>query len=319
MPLPRPSRCAVSRLLLRPRVVTPVVVVAVLLGAFLGYGAWTRSRAVSYARGGADFAVVPTGSPTPSTVATAVPQLASAQPLASPAASARSTAPALTDAGTAGSPSPGPRPAPGLVLPHVGRYGLRVEGSERVDFGPVSFCSQDLPSETSLVVSKAAGEGPTSFDFDVPYFPDSTGKHDERHVYRYTPAGVYLDYEIATVTCQGVRQSSDTSYSPPQLRVRLPLATGTSWTNEGGDADREEKGTSRVVRTEVLAVAGQQVLTYVIQTTITISGSESGGRTQTWWWSPAWAVPVKWSEHIEGRRSGASYSEDVTVTVTSRP
>jgi hypothetical protein len=311
-----------ARALLRPRLLAPLLVVALLLAAFLGYGAWTRSRPVKYARGGESFAVVPSPAPrstsVPSTVPTAAPAASLTSPRAAHAPASTGPVPSL-----ATTPAPALRPAPraaaGLVLPRTGRYRLHVEGSEKVDFGPVSFCSQDLPESTSLVVSKAAGEGPTSFDFDVPFFPGSTGKHDERHVYRYTDAVVFLDYEIATVTCQGVRQSSDTDFSPPQLRVRLPLAVGSTWTNAGGDSDRTEQSSSRVVRTETLAVAGRQVPTYVVETTTSFTGGESGTRTQTWWWAPSWAMPVKWTEHIDGHRSGAAYSEDVTVTVTSRP
>ena len=317
MPVPRPSRAAVAGALLRPRVLVPVLIVTLVLSAFLGYGVWTRSRPVHYARGGDAFAIVPTASPTaPSTSPTKPPEITEPQTGVLPSASAAS--PVGTAAPATGEPVV-PRTGSSLPLPRVGRYALRVEGSEKVDFGPVSFCSQKLPESTSLVVSKAAGESATSYDFDVPYFPGSTGKHDERHVYRYTTAGVFLDYEIATVTCQGVRQSSDTSFSPPQLRVRPSLAVGATWTNHGGDSDRTESSSSRVTRAETLTIAGHRVPTYVIETTTSFTGSESGSRTQTWWWSPAWAMPVKWSEHIDGHRSGAAYSEDVTVTVTSRP
>jgi hypothetical protein len=73
------------------------------------------------------------------------------------------------------------------------------------------------------------------------------------------------------------------------------------------------------MRLESITVAGSQVPAYVIQTSTTFTGSESGSRTQTWWWAPSWGMPVQWSEHIDGHRSGAAYREDVTVTVTSRP
>jgi hypothetical protein len=194
-----------------------------------------------------------------------------------------------------------------------------VDGSEKVAFGVISFCNQSLPTRTKLVIGKAAGESARSYDFDVPYFPSSSGQHDERHIYRYTAAEVFLDYEIATVTCQGVRQSSDTSYAPPQRRVRLPLAVGDTWSDKGGDADRTETSSSKVVRTEAVTIGGASVPTYVIGTSTSFTGSESGSRQQTWWYSPAWAMPVKWTERINGQRSGASYSEDVTVRVLSRP
>ncbi|MCW2601531.1 MAG: hypothetical protein JWM02_3360 [Frankiales bacterium] len=194
-----------------------------------------------------------------------------------------------------------------------------MAGSEKVKFGIVSFCNQSLPTKTHLVISKAAGESATSYNFDVPYFPNNAGQHDERHIYRYTSKGAYLQYEAATVTCQGVRQSSETSFAPPQLRAQLPLSVGSAWTNKGGDAQRQESASSKVTRTEILPVGHEKVLTYVIETTTSFTGSESGSRTQTWWYSPAWAMPLKWTESISGQRSGASYNENVTVSVLSRP
>lgn len=309
--------------LFRKPVVLVLGALLLVVVAFEGYGAWTRSKPVDYARGGRAFAVAPTASavssptPTPGLTSRAT---AGPTPSAGPSPQATSAAPTAPGAPSAAPVATTSRPVPALLaVPRTGTYQLAVDGSEKVKFGVVSFCQQRLPTRTQLVVSKASGETATSYDFDLRYFPGQAGQHDERHLYRYTPTGTYLDYEIATVTCQGVRQSSDTSFAPPQLRARLPLAVGASWTNKGGDSDRTESSTSKVVRTETLTVGGQQVPTWVIATTTTFTGSESGSRSQTWWYSPAWAMPVKWTEQISGQRSGASYSEDVTVTVTSRP
>ncbi|MCU1595891.1 MAG: hypothetical protein JWO12_3283 [Frankiales bacterium] len=308
--------------LLRKRIILPTVTVVALVGGFEGYGAYTRSTPVTYDRGGQAFAALPTATPSPVTRATA-----SAGATSSPTASTQpSAAPSLADlssaepvaAGLAG-PSAAPVVLKGTTVPRTGTYELAVSGSEKVKFGVVSFCNQDLPTRTKLVVAAAKGEAKGSYDFDIPYVPGHAGQHDERHIYRYTRDAVFLDYEIATVTCQGVRQSSETSYSPAQLRAKLPLSVGSSWSNKGGDAQRTETSTSKVTGRQTLVVAGSPTPTYVISTTTTISGQESGDRTQTWWYAPSWALPVKWTETIHGQRSGASYSESVTVTVLSRP
>jgi hypothetical protein len=203
--------------------------------------------------------------------------------------------------------------------PRTGTYALAVQGSESVRFSTVSFCNQRLPDRTSLALSPAEGEAPGAYNADVRYFPDRAGQHDERHIYRYSTAGVALDYEHATVTCQGVRQSTEVSFDPAQLRVQLPLRVGAQWSLRGGDQARTETGTSTVDGTEVVQVGKERVPTYRITTHIAISGDESGGRDQVWWYAPSWAFPVKWSERINAKRSGASYTEDVTVTVLSRP
>ena len=280
-----------ARRLTRPVLVVPVALLAVAVLAFVGYGRWTRSTPVHYERGGDAFAVLSSAAPTPRPSPSGSRPTAAARGVEPTPASSHEgdVEPGQELSSSQAEPAAGGRNT--VQLPRVGRYDLRVEGSEKVDFGPVSFCSQQLPRSTSLVVTKAAGESATSYDFDVPFFPGSTGKHDERHVYRYTASGVFLDYEIATVTCQGVRQSSDTSFTPPQQRVRLPLAVGASWTSRGGDDDRTESSSSRVARTETVLVAGQRVPTFVIETTTTFTGAESGSRTQTWWWAPRGRCP----------------------------
>ena len=301
----------------RRRLWVPLVVLAVAFAGFEGYGAYTRSKPVDYSRGGGDFAGAPTATASPRTTATAPTSIATPTATGAPTLLPRAEVTIGPTAAPAAAAAPTATAA--LALPRVGSYPLKVEGSEKVQFGPVSFCNQSLPPSTHLVVKRASGESPTSFDFDVPFFPGSTGRHDERHIYRYTPTAVFLDYEIATITCQGVRQSSETSYRPEQLRVQLPLRVGASWHNRGGGSSRTEDATTKVLRTETLTIGGEAVPTYVIETTTSFTGDESGTRDQTWWYAPSWALPVKWHEKQSGHRSGASYSGDITATVLAHP
>jgi hypothetical protein len=128
-----------------------------------------------------------------------------------------------------------------------------------------------------------------------------------------------LTYEESTVTCAGIKQSSTVGYSPAQTRVELPLAVGDSWRNHGGGSSRTETGTSNVVKQTTLKVQGARYAVYEIATKLAMSGSETGERDQTWWYSPALAMPLKFSEVLHGQRSGASYSESYTATVVKMP
>jgi hypothetical protein len=307
----------------RKRVLVPVVLLAVGFAGFKGYGAYTRSQPVDYSRGGDDFGTLVEATPTLGTTAASAAPTGKAT---APAATGSPTALPRVDVTSAPTSVPVvtsvPRPqtvTATTVTPRVGSYPLAVTGSEKVQFGPVGFCSKTLPSRTALVVKPATGEAKGSFNFDVPYQPGTEGGHDERHIYRYDGSAVYLDYEQATVTCQGVRQSSATSFSPAQPRVRLPLQVGASWTYKGGGDSRTETSTFTVDRTETLTVAGERVLTYVIHAASSFSGDETGTRDQTWWYAPTWAMPIKWHDKQSGGRSGASYTGDITATVLSHP
>src|SRR4051794_9101593 len=317
---PRWARVATS-----PWVVSPIVVLGLLVSAVAGYGAYTRSRPTNYARGGI-FAPIPSQTPSgpglavvPSSAPTSVASVA-----ASGSPSTTSTPPSERDhtaaaGSTVGGTSAGGHVAPSVSTPAVGTYTLAVDGSEHVEFGPFSACTNTFPTQSQLVVSRATGEPGTSFNFDQRLYPGTPSKHDERHIYRYTSGSMLLSYEEATVTCAGIKQSTTVNYDPAQIRVELPLRVGAQWHSRGGDSTRTEDATGKVTGTDHVTISGHSYLTYVIDTTVSMTGSESGSRQQRWWWSPELGMPVKWHESLSGSRSGASYSENATYTVTRVP
>ena len=299
----------------------PVAVAVVGAVAFVGYGAWSRAQPVEYSRGGAfvaEDALVPTDAPVPAASAAATRGAApSTEAVRSP--SVRPTTASRGRVVVPASPTadaPVAAPAAGPVRPATGTYRLAVTGTERATFGPVSVCSSDLPASSAWTVRRAQ-DG--SYVVDHRWYPGSAGKHDERHIYRYDGDLVTLEYEQATVTCAGQRQSSEVEFSPAQLRIRGPLVVGASWSSTGGDAERTEAARSSVLRREQVTVGGRAVDTYVVQTRITISGDESGSRVQTWWWAPELALPVRVDEQIDAQRSGGAYRSDVSISVVGLP
>src|SRR4051794_6045268 len=337
---PRWARGATS-----PWLISPLLVVALAIGGFTAYGAWTRAHPTHYARGGDAFGVdglLTSPSASPSGRAGKVGRAGKKPPVAADpkkravtgsgrratgaggASAGGSTAGGSTSGGSTsgGSTSGGSTSSSGPsgpALPAAGTYTLAVDGSEKVKFGPYSACHNTFPTKSSLVISPASGEPSGSYDFDQRFFPSSAGKHDERHIYRYTDRGVFLSFEQATVTCAGVKQSTTVDYSPLQLRVPSTLRVGQSWNNSGGDSGRTEDGTSKVAGTATLTVGGRSYRTFVIDTHLELSGDEKGSRDQRWWWAPALGVPLKWHEALSGSRSGATYSEDATFTVVGMP
>lgn len=308
--------------------VAPVAVVAVGTSAFLGYGAWSRSQPVQYARGGAF--VVDDG---PAAAAPVVEEAEAAQPSPTPTAGAAPTArAAASQASSRGRPrtraavaTPVPADSPVPVAaeataartePVAGTYRLRVSGKERASFGPISPCSRSFPSASSWSVRKAE-DG--TWVVDQRFYPGSEGQHDERHVYRYGPGTVELEYEQATVTCAGQRQSSDVSFRPAQVRIRGPLRVGATWSSTGGDADRTEQANSRVLRAEDLVVQGRRIATWVVETKVDITGSEHGSRVQRWWWAPSLALPLRVDETITASRSGGEYTSTASAVVVGLP
>src|SRR4051794_26068246 len=152
-------------------VLSPLLAFALVIGAFFGYGAYTRSQPTHYSRGG-DFlaqgggghtaagraakatgagghakgaaahgkgkqAKAGTGSGSNGTTSNQSTGGTSSHP-------SRSNPGESTSGGTTDAPSQ-PVSQSGPVLPRVGTYSIDVSGSEHVKFGPFSACTNTFP------------------------------------------------------------------------------------------------------------------------------------------------------------------------------
>src|SRR4051794_29047365 len=156
-----------ARLLTSPWLLSPLLVFALLIGAFLGYGAYSRSKPTHYDRGGDVFAagVIPDESAAPVPGASARPSVSAAPGAAAAHRNAVSGSGAVSRPQQPSGPTSGPTRlpgAPGVVLPATGAYRLAISGSENVKFGFVPGCHNTFPTTGTLAVGKASGESPTS-------------------------------------------------------------------------------------------------------------------------------------------------------------
>jgi hypothetical protein len=285
-------------------IVWPFGVISLLIVSLVIYGALTTAPPPKPQRGGAFGAsgvspgatpssrgATPTASTTPTQLASASPRPGTSRPHA--------TSTAL--------------PAQRFSRPTPGSYEVRVDGAEGVRFGSFGFCNRPFPGSTTLYV-KDSYDGratPNSYQFDIQY----SSLHSERHHYRYTRDGVFLEYEFAQVSCAGRAQATNVDFSPPQQKVKLPLKVGAAWSGQGGDAERTESYDARVLRTETLRIDGRAVGTYLIETSVEMTGDEHGTRLQRWWYAPSLAMPVQWHEEYDAAQGPAGYKAQLTVTL----
>ena len=107
--------------------------------------------------------------------------------------------------------------------------------------------------------------------------------------------------------------------SSPVLLVPDPPSVGRSWSWRTTSTDGKTTAalTARIVRTETLAVGGQRTPTYVIESTLQLSGDISyTGRTTTWY-DPAHRLPVKDRTRGNGTVSGFAFTTDLTSVLRS--
>ncbi|MGZ4119334.1 MAG: hypothetical protein ACXVQ6_04700 [Actinomycetota bacterium] len=245
----------------RRALITLAIIIAVLIGAFFGYGWWTRRGGVSFSKGGKFNA-------SPSATATAAD------------------------------------------LPKVGVYTFTGIGSEHVKLGSVPACSWDV-KDVTLTLS----QDPLGMVFDLTL---SKGRV-EREIYSYKGDDITLDFSASTVTCFGIRTTTQDTYKPPAARYKVPFTVGQTWTTHAVTEDRTEDATGTVLRAETVTVPAGTFSTYVVELRGTFTGSQSGSFSSLTWFAPSIHTWVRTIAKTDATRGGATFTSNYTLELTKAP
>lgn len=276
----------------------------VLSFGFLGYGWYTRQGAPEFSQGGSF------GSETESTVPGSKVKKAARAKAVAEEKEQRATVAAERRTPTGQTPVvQGPDALP-LPYARLGAYAYDGDGRERVTFGGASPCSWEI-EDVSLDV-KRDGD---SRVFDWTYSDERV----ERHVVGYEPTGIYTEFVGSAVTCVGVRRTSEDRYTPPALRMALPLKVGDSWRDSTQVKERREDVRGEILRTERITVPAGTFRVYVVQIDVQLSGSEEGEFTTTRWFSPDLGVSVKEIAHTDIVSGSAHFVSDMELRLARTP
>ncbi|MBI4728182.1 MAG: hypothetical protein HY775_01565 [Acidobacteria bacterium] len=177
-------------------------------------------------------------------------------------------------------PSPAARATGG---PAPGRYLYRGTGTEKVTIGSLPACSWAV-GPVALTVARR--DESTVLDWEI-------GTRAERQIHSFRPDGVFLTYTASTVTCLGIRTTSEDDQNPPALRFRLPLHVGDSWATTSTTENRTERAQVTVERAESVIVPAGRFDAMVVHLKATLSGSQSGTLEATFWYAPRLDLWVK--------------------------
>jgi hypothetical protein len=184
------------------------------------------------------------------------------------------------------------RPLAGL--PRAGVYRYDQAGSERIGLGPLTVGRQ-LPERALLAVIPGTG---AERELRVEFSED----HAETWTVRVGTAG-WRGYErslhIGTV---GYGKTISGPATPPVLLRPRKLKAGTRWETIYQVSGIVFRRTSRVIRREVVDVAGVAVPTWVIESSETLTGTLHGDESSTAWWAPTLGVDVRveWHRNFDG-------------------
>lgn len=193
--------------------------------------------------------------------------------------------------------------APGI--PAAGVYTYAQEGSERGGIGPAHI-SRGLPGEARYVVTEAAGGYRAQLSMSQEHIEGVTlkvGAGGSREVARRTK-----------VTFLGFGRDDRRALRPPPLWLPARLTTGRTWSGSYTAGDLPVTYRSRVLRRDAVEVDGRRWAVWVVRSESRTGGVHPGDRTDTWWWSPRLALPLRWD--LDMRIGGpASLSTRASLTL----
>ncbi len=185
----------------------------------------------------------------------------------------------------------GPRAArPGV--PRQGVYTYRQSGSERGGAGPISV-RRGLPGEARYVVTPIAGGFQEQLSLSE--------QHIEGVRFRVTRQGSRATWRRTDVTFVGVGRDDRRDLRPPPLHLPRRLKVGRAWSGSYTAGELPVSYRSEVLRREAVEVGGERLATFVVRTTGDTGGAHPGVRTDTFWWSPRFALPLRWSIDMDVR------------------
>jgi hypothetical protein len=193
----------------------------------------------------------------------------------------------------------------GVARPGV--YVFRVTGSERGGVGPLTV-GRGLPSEAPYVVTITPG----GFQAEL----DLSDEHIEATRYRVGPRGLQEVWRRTDVTLLGVGRDDRRDVVPPALRVPLRPRVGQRWTAHYRAGDLPVAVAARVLRATSAEVDGRRLPAVLLRVRSVTGGAHPGTRTETVWWSPGLALPLRWA--IDMRIHGTvKFTSRSTLVLTS--
>jgi hypothetical protein len=180
----------------------------------------------------------------------------------------------------------------GAGVPSPGVYTYRQRGTERGGAGPLGV-SRDLPSEARYVITLTRDGYLEELDLSQ--------EHVEAVRLRMTPAGSRAVWRRTKVTFVGLGRDDRRELRPPPLHLPRDLAVGRRWSGRYTAGELPVAFRSEVLRREPVEVAGRDLPAVVVRTIGDTGGVHPGTRTDTIWWSPALALPLRWTIDMEIR------------------
>ena len=131
---------------------------------------------------------------------------------------------------------------------------------------------------------------------------------------RYQPDGAYLVNLKLTGPV-----NKEFKLEPPGLAFAQPATIGKtwSWSAKSTDGATTVKSDFKVLRTETIAIGGEQVPTVVLETKVVTDGDIKSTQTSTMWVSEAYRLIVRTDSKANGTYGAFAFSSDTSSVMQS--
>lgn len=168
-------------------------------------------------------------------------------------------------------------PAPGV-------YAYRLTGREHGGAGPLAV-TRDLPSQAVATVTRT----PDGWQIQTEY----SKQHIEGARYVVRADAIDMVWRRVDVSFAGLGRDDRRDLTGRYRLIPVAATVGDTWNDRYLAGTLVNRVRTRVVRREEIDVAGTPVPTLVLQSHTETSGTFSGTRDETLWWSPELRVPVR--------------------------
>jgi hypothetical protein len=133
-------------------------------------------------------------------------------------------------------------------------------------------------------------------------------------VLRYQADGVYLVNLKLTGPV-----NKEFKLEPPGLAFAQPATIGKAWgwSAKSTDGATTVKSDFKILRTETIAIGGEQVPTVVVEAKVVTSGDITSTSTRTMWTSEAYRLIVRQDEKTNGKFGAFPFSADTSSVMQS--
>jgi hypothetical protein len=219
--------------------------------------------------------------------------------------SATTKKPATKSSGASGGTSTGggqqSTPA-GVKATAPGTYTYKVTGTQQV----LTPTPQPIDTTSSMKVDPLQGTDQ--------HTSESGQQGGTEQILRFQADGAYLvDLKLSGAI------SKEFKLEPPGLVFPQPATIGKTWTWNAKSTDGKTtvKSDFKVVRTETIAIGGEQVPTVVLEATVTTGGDVVSTSKRTIWTSEAYRLVVRQDDKTNGTYSGYAFKFDTSSVLQS--